>query len=136
DGAVVFVNGVEVFRQNMPSGPLNHRSISSTIVDGSNETTYYSTNVSKSFFRNGINQIAVAIHQRDSISSDLGFDMEILPKLKPNPPAMGCVEGENHIGCFTSITPGAQTTKMIIPATHDFQQLSLLKQGATYTQHS
>lgn len=131
DGAVVFVNGVEVLRQNMPTGPLNNRSISSSIVDGTNETTYFTTTLPKSIFKNGVNQIAVAIHQRDSISSDLGFDMEIVKQLKPNRPAMGCVDGENHIACFTSLTPAAQTTSLILPSTHSFQQI--LKQGTPYT---
>lgn len=134
DGAVVFVNGVEVLRQNMPSGPLNNRTISSTIVDGSNETTYFTTTLPKSVFRNGINQIAVGMHQRDSISSDLGFDMEIIPRLRPNPPAMGCVDGNTHIGCFTSITPQAQINRLVMPQSHAFQQM--LKQGTPYTMTS
>ncbi len=134
DGIVVFVNGVEAFRDNMPTGSLNNKTKSSTIVDGTNETTYYTKSVLKSLFKNGINQVAVAIHQRDSISSDLGFDMEILPKYRPNPKAMGCVSGENHIACFTSITPAAQTNKLIIPSSHNFQLL--FKEGDAYTQHT
>ncbi|HEY1047587.1 MAG TPA: alkaline phosphatase PhoX, partial [Bacteroidia bacterium] len=132
DAAVVYVNGVEVLRQNIDTGKLNNRSISQTIVDGTNETTYFTSTISKSFFKNGINQIAVAIHQRDSVSSDLGFDMEIVPKLKPNPVAMGCVDGDKHIACFNSIAPTAQVNNLIIPkASHNFQQL--LKQGTPYT---
>lgn len=132
DAAVVFVNGVEVLRQNIDTGKLTNRSISQTIVDGGNETTYYTTSVSKKYFKNGINQIAVAVHQRDSISSDLGFDMEITPKLKPNPAAMGCTEDENHIACFTSITPSAPVNRLVIPtATHAFQQIA--KQGTPYS---
>jgi secreted PhoX family phosphatase len=134
DGAVVYVNGVEVLRQNMPTGPLNYRSISSSIIDGTNETTYFTTTLPKSVFKNGINQIAVVIHQRDSISSDLGFDMEIVKQLKPNPVAMGCQDGENHISCYTSLTPQAQTTRMIIPSSHNFQQV--LRQGTAYTLNS
>ncbi len=84
----------------------------------------------KTVFKNGVNQLAVVIHQRDSISSDLGFDMEIVKQLKPNPIAMGCIDGENHISCFTSLVPQAQITRMIIPLTHDFQQI--FKQGTPY----
>lgn len=131
DGVVVYINGVEVLRQNMPTGPLNFRSISTSIIDGANETTYFTTTLPKTVFKNGVNQLAVAIHQRDSVSSDLGFDMEIVKQLKPNPVAMGCADGENHISCFTSLVPQAQTTRMIIPTTHDFQQI--LKQGTPYT---
>ena len=134
DGAVVYVNGVEVLRQNMPSGPLNFRSKSSSIIDGANETTYFTSTIPKSVFKNGINQLTVVIHQRDSISSDLGFDMEIVKHLKPNAPAMGCIDGKEHISCFTSVVPQAQTTRMIIPSSHNFQQI--LKQGTPYTLNS
>lgn len=135
DAAVVFVNGAEVLRQNIDTGKLSNRSISQTIVDGSNETIYFSSSLPKSIFKNGVNQIAVAVHQRDSISSDLGFDMEIVPKLRPNPVAMGCVDGKKHIACFTSITPTAQVNTLKLPVqTHRFQQI--LKQGTAYTQIS
>ncbi len=132
DAAIVFVNGVEVLRQNIDTGKLNYRSISQTIVDGSNETSYFTSSVSKSYFKNGINQIAVAVHQRDSISSDLGFDMEIVPKLRPNPVSMGCQDGEQHIACFQSIAPTAQVNTLILPTgSHRFQQV--LKQNTPYT---
>lgn len=131
DGAVVYVNGIEVARQNMPNGTLDNRTKSLTIIDGTNETIFFKTNISKSYFKNGINQIAVAVHQRDSISSDLGFDMEISKYIKPNAAALGCIDGENHIGCFTSLVPAAQTTRLIIPPSHNFQQI--LKQGTPYT---
>lgn len=132
DAAIVFVNGVEVLRQNIDTGKLHHRMISQTIVDGSNETTYFTTSVPKSVFKNGINQIAVAVHQRDSVSSDLGFDMEITPKLRPNPVAMGCVDGEQHIACFKSIPPTAPVNNLKLPTeSHRFQQI--LKQNTPYT---
>lgn len=77
DGAVVYINGQEVIRDNMPAGPINHRTISLTTVDGANERTYFEHKVLKSAFVQGINTIAVQIHQRDSISSDLSFDMDV-----------------------------------------------------------
>lgn len=78
DGAVVYVNGVELFRSNMPdTGAINYLTKSSTIIDGVAERTFYPYTVSKQYFVNGINTIAAEIHQRDSVSSDLTFDMEI-----------------------------------------------------------
>ncbi|MFN4082636.1 MAG: alkaline phosphatase PhoX [Bacteroidia bacterium] len=77
DGAVVYINGIEAFRDNMPSGPINYLTWSSTIVDGANERTYFEHKVPKNMFVQGINTIAVEIHQRDGVSSDLSFDMDI-----------------------------------------------------------
>lgn len=79
DGAVVFVNGVEVFKTNMPdTGVINFMTWSSTIVDGAAERQYNNFYVPKSVFVNGVNTIAVEVHQRDGFSSDLTFEMEIM----------------------------------------------------------
>lgn len=77
DGAVVYVNGTEVFRSNMPDTVINYLTFSSTIVDGAAERVYNYYNVPKSVFVNGINTIAVEIHNRDGQSSDLTFEMEV-----------------------------------------------------------
>src|SRR5690606_24336633 len=79
----------------------------------------------KTVFQNGINRIAVEIHQRDGQSSDVGFDMYINNKL----PEYVCEEG--HISCFTSIEPTTQTSFLIIPSEHRFQML--FKQGSEYS---
>lgn len=83
DGAIVYINGVEVLRDNMPSTGVDYLTWSTATVDGANESTYFSYNISKNFLVNGQNTIAVEIHQRDGTSSDLGFDLE----LKELPPA-------------------------------------------------
>jgi hypothetical protein len=41
DGVVVYVNGVEVWRSNMPEGEINYLTCSSTIVSGADETTWF-----------------------------------------------------------------------------------------------
>jgi hypothetical protein len=77
DGAVVYVNGNEIFRTNMPTGPITFKTWASTIIDGAAERQYNNFIVSKNVFQNGVNTIAVQVHQRDSISSDLTFEMEV-----------------------------------------------------------
>jgi hypothetical protein len=78
DGAVVYLNGVEVFKTNMPdTGVINYLTWAASVVDGANERTYYTYYVPKSLLVNGINNLAVQVHQRDGTSSDLSFDMEV-----------------------------------------------------------
>ncbi len=77
DGAVIYMNGVEVARTNMPTGTINHLTKSFTIVDGADESTYYPYLIPKNMLVDGMNTIAVEVHQRDSSSSDLGFDLEL-----------------------------------------------------------
>ncbi len=42
DGAVVYVNGTEAFRMNMPAGAVNYNTLASAAVNGTDETTYLS----------------------------------------------------------------------------------------------
>lgn len=129
DGAVVYLNGTEVFRTNMPSGAVTYNTTSSSIVSGADENTFFTTTLSKSNFIQGSNIIAVEVHQRDSSSSDLSFDLEIQEK----PALRKACSGPNdpHISCFTSLFPTNQGPDFVIPETHAFQVL--LEQGDAYT---
>lgn len=128
DGAIIYINGVEVVRDNMPAGAVTYNTFSATTIDGSAETSYYTFVVPKSVFVNGENQIAVELHNRSANSSDLGFDMYIKDAPVVNPPAE--CDGK-HISCFTSIMPTGQTDKMIIANNHRFQML--FRQDDKYT---
>lgn len=133
DGAIVYLNGVEVRRDNLDAGTVNYLTNANTIVSGSNESVYYTSILKKSQFIHGRNQIAIEIHNRDSSSSDLGFDMYLNDAPVVNAPAMGCSGGNGgHIACFTSIAPTAQTSNLLIPtSSHRFQLL--MQQGEPYS---
>lgn len=128
DGAIVYINGNEVIRDNMPAGPIDYKTISINTIDGAAETTYYTFRIAKSVFRQGKNQIAVEIHNRNGQSSDLGFDLYMKDAAVLNPPA-DC--NGRHISCFTSIVPTGQTDKLIIADEHRFQLI--FKQGDNFT---
>jgi hypothetical protein len=77
DGAVVYVNGTEVWRDNMPAGPINYLTLASSIVDGSDEDVFIHLTVPPTgLFVDGTNVIAVEIHQSSVGSSDISFDFE------------------------------------------------------------
>lgn len=132
DGAIVYVNGTELVRSNLPTGPINYNTFSTEIVSGADEDAFYSTTVSKNVLQQGDNIFAVELHQRDGTSSDLSFDFEILEL----PSLRNSCEGVNdaHISCFTSLEPSAQGPDFFIPNTHAFQLL--LEQGNAYTDQS
>ncbi|WP_116126046.1 alkaline phosphatase PhoX [Lewinella sp. IMCC34183] len=133
DGAIVYLNGTEVLRSNLPAGDtVDYLTYATATIGGSQEEDYVTTTLLPNAFRPGVNTLAVEIHQATPNSSDLVFDLYLDDAPVVNPPALGCAEGEDHIGCFTSIAPTAQTTNLIIPdASHRFQQLH--KQGTAYT---
>ncbi|HMU47244.1 MAG TPA: T9SS type A sorting domain-containing protein [Chitinophagaceae bacterium] len=78
DGAVVYVNGVEVFRENMPAGTILHSTFAASVIGGASETTPVTYIIPISAFTNGVNTIAVEMHQDNVTSSDISFDLELL----------------------------------------------------------
>ena len=77
DGAVVYLNGVEVFRSNMPAGPINYLTPAASVVGTVDEVTFYPQPVDPSLLVNGTNVLAVEIHQSGGTSSDIIFDLEL-----------------------------------------------------------
>lgn len=78
DGAVVFVNGAEVHRSNMPAGTVTYTTRASTTVTGTAERRWQSVSLSPRLLRSGTNTIAVEVHNDSRTSSDLSFDLEVL----------------------------------------------------------
>ena len=78
DGAVVFLNGNEILRSNMPSGSISHETYASSSVSGPEEDTFFETVISSDGLIQEQNIIAVEIHQRSNSSSDISFDLELV----------------------------------------------------------
>ena len=77
DGAVVYLNGIEVYRNNMPAGTILYNTLASTYIDGINESTWLISPVSKSALVTGTNLLAVEIHQSAITSSDISFNLKL-----------------------------------------------------------
>ena len=77
DGAVVYLNGAELYRTNMPSGTIAYTTLASTAIAGTDETTFLTAALNPLLLTTGNNVIAVEIHQVNSTSSDLSFDLEL-----------------------------------------------------------
>ncbi len=89
DGAVYYLNGVEIYRQNMPAGPINYDTFSTTGV----ATPTYSGPVAVVVTNliSGNNLLAVEVHQftTNPIAADMAFGVEVgtLGPLGPAVPA-------------------------------------------------
>jgi len=77
DGAVVYLNGQEIFRSNMPSGPVSYTTQALAAVGGGDESAFYDASIDPILLVEGTNALAVEIHQVHGQSSDLGFDLEL-----------------------------------------------------------
>ena len=78
DGAVVYLNGTEVYRTNMPAGAIGYQTLASTAISGAGENTFLQTTISQSLLVAGNNVLAVEIHQVNATSSDISFDFDLI----------------------------------------------------------
>jgi hypothetical protein len=77
DGAVVYLNGQEVWRQNMPGGTIDFNTLASGTIGAPGENAWNEQSLSASALLPGENTIAVEVHQAVANSSDVSFDLEI-----------------------------------------------------------
>ena len=85
DGAIVYVNGVEVARQNMPEGAVTHLTWATEAVGDGAESAFTAHDIPEGALVEGFNLIAVEVHQAAATSSDLGFDLSLSKKVWQGP---------------------------------------------------
>lgn len=79
DGIVVYLNGREVMRDNMPSGKIKANTRASNLIyNRESELIFHSKTLSSEDFVAGINNIAVSVHQARRASSDCRFNLELI----------------------------------------------------------
>ena len=78
DGAVVYLNGVEVWRTNMPAGSVGYLTPASVAIGGADESVFVQTTISSSLLLNGTNVLAIELHQSGGTSSDISFDLQLI----------------------------------------------------------
>jgi hypothetical protein len=77
DGAVVYLDGNEVLRSNMPEGDIAYDTYASTSTGAAGETAYWSFDLDPSLLTEGVNVLGVEVHQHSADSTDLGFDLRV-----------------------------------------------------------
>ncbi len=87
DGAVVYLNGKEIFRSNMPTGTIGVNTLASTTVSGVDESTINEYDLDPTKLLKGANVLAVELHQSAVSSTDLSFSLQVLGLLRPSPVA-------------------------------------------------
>lgn len=84
DGIVIYVNGTEVYRNNMPAGTISYSTVASSNASDDGKD-FISATIESSAFLSGNNTIAVEIHQRSKTSADISFDLELAGVVIANP---------------------------------------------------
>jgi hypothetical protein len=75
DGAVVYLNGREAFRSNMPTGTVEHNTLALSSL--SSESLFFRQDIDPGLLVAGTNVVAVEVHQASQTSSDLSFNLEL-----------------------------------------------------------
>ncbi len=82
DGFIVYINGTEAGRYNMPSGKASFNTASTTYAQGNPD--HSSITLPANLFRKGNNVIAVEVHNNSGTSSDIFWDAAL--SMKSNTP--------------------------------------------------
>jgi hypothetical protein len=77
DGAVVYLNGTEVARSNMPAGTITSTTLAPAALGVPDETTTVAFALDPAALVAGANLLAVEIHQQSPTSSDISFELEL-----------------------------------------------------------
>jgi hypothetical protein len=83
DGAIIYLNGTELYRENMPTGTVDYATFASVTAGNADQTNIFTRSIGvTNLFRVGTNTIAAEVHQSNAGSSDLYFNlaMNITPE--------------------------------------------------------
>ncbi|MEL6104539.1 MAG: lamin tail domain-containing protein [Planctomycetota bacterium] len=85
DGVVVYLNGTEVARSNMPGGPISYGTPASAVAsdDGNN---WHEFTIPANLLQSGTNVLAAEVHQISATSSDISFDAQLIIETPASPP--------------------------------------------------
>ena len=78
DGAIVYLNGVEVFRSNMDTGVVNYATKALRNIESNDESLLAQRVVPAGVLVNGRNVLAVEVHQAEGGNDDMSFALILL----------------------------------------------------------
>ncbi len=130
DGAVVYINGTERFRTNMPTGTISYNTkASADAADDGNTSQIIS--LPAGTLVTGTNVIAVEMHQRAANSDDLSFDLQLTGLGDTNPPIV------NTYSPVDNAINAASTSNLVLVFNENIQKGTgniLVKEGGVITQ--
>ncbi|MEI6945613.1 hypothetical protein V9K67_00320 [Paraflavisolibacter sp. H34] len=102
DGVVLYVNGVEVYRGNLPTGTIAYNTLAASSSNSSKTVT-----LNRNAFAPGTNVVAAEVHQVSPSNGDLAFDMKLVANPDVTAPA---VLSSNRLSPAASKTNAASVT--------------------------
>ena len=119
DGARVFVNGVEVIRNNLNRYWVGGYSLAEIPQGVPEESSWFTYEINPALFQQGENVIAVEVHQAAVNSSDLSFDLELVA----HTPGPAMHESVNADMLEFGISGQVSITAVMVPDTNRVEQV-------------
>jgi len=88
DGAIIYLNGTEIWRDNMPEGEVDSLTLASTPLHAVEERALITFLAGSELLVTGTNVIAVEIHQATMRDGDMSFDLLLKDDPSPTPPVL------------------------------------------------
>jgi len=116
DGAIVWINGNEAFRDNMPTGEVVSTTFAATTAADDGQL-FFAHGVNPSLLLVGANTIAVEVHQSALTSSDISFDFSLvanpLPSIVINTPTNNQLIRATSVAIGGLATPGGASVNVV-----------------------
>lgn len=77
DGAIVYLNGKEVYRTNLPAGAVNTDTMATRKLTGLEREAFFPVKIDPASLRHGKNILAAEIHLNSPQCDDIRFDLEL-----------------------------------------------------------
>ncbi len=124
DGAVVYLNGTEVFRTHMPAGPIAFNTLAISAIEETTDTA----SINPALLQTGSNVLAVEVHQANGTSSDISFDAQLVaststlqltrgPYLQTGTPSSVVVRWRTNAPSNSHVTYGLSPGSLVLSTT-------------------
>lgn len=78
DGIILYLNGREIFREDMPSGDITHKTLANSRVINTYEEFIHCIYLSPEDLKEGDNVLSASVHQGFADSPDLLFNLQLI----------------------------------------------------------
>ena len=123
DGMIVYINGVEAGRYNMPSGTILYNDVATTHAHNNPDTGQMT--LKGSLFKKGKNVIAVEVHNNSTTSSDILWDASLSYIVQNNT--------QTYISTDEEYTLPSTGSQAVVAEFENLSDIDILAEGITTT---
>ena len=121
DGMIVYINGVEAGRYNMPSGTILYNDVATTHAHNNPDTGQMT--LKGSLFKKGKNVIAVEVHNNSTTSSDILWDASLSYIVQNNT--------QTYISTDEEYTLPSTGSQAVVAEFENLSDIDILAEGIT-----